>query len=118
MTVKRWYDPRNGANLVEGINEIPKGSVRLSEEDYRKCTVRILDADGTPVSDGAAAPGLDREQVNNARLRAYADPLTGSDRLFNESNRMRAMGEEGWEAVLAQGAERYKQIQEQYPWGK
>lgn len=57
-----------------------------------------------------------REQVEALRLTAYAHPVTGSDRYFAEANRMWSMNESGHEAVQAQGAARYAEIQAEYPW--
>lgn len=57
-----------------------------------------------------------REDIEQLRLRAYADPVTGSDRFFNEAVRMQAMGETGWEAVRQRGIARFEEIQQQYPW--
>lgn len=59
---------------------------------------------------------LTTEQTEVARQLAYADPIKGSDRYFAEATRMRAMGEDGWEAVREHGIERYKEIQTEYPW--
>lgn len=59
---------------------------------------------------------MTHEQVEVLRLRAYADPLTGSDRYFAEASRMEAMGEEGWESVRNRGVVRYQEIQAEYPW--
>ncbi len=56
------------------------------------------------------------ETVEAARLRAYADPVTGSDRLFVEASRMQMMGESGWEAVRDAAAARYQEIQLEHPW--
>lgn len=49
------------------------------------------------------------------RLRAYSDPINGSDRLFVEASRMQMMGEDGWESVRDQGIARYNEIRAQYP---
>lgn len=57
-----------------------------------------------------------REEVDAQRLRAYADPIKGSDRLFVEAQRMQMMGEQGWELVRDRAAARYQEIQELYPW--
>lgn len=54
--------------------------------------------------------------IESSRLRAYADPLTGSDRLFSESLRMQIMGESGHEEVRARAIARFGEIQTQYPW--
>lgn len=61
-----------------------------------------------------AAPS--RDEIDQLRLHAYADPITGSDRHFNEAIRMQAMGETGWEAVRQRGITRFEEIQQQYPW--
>jgi len=72
---------------------------------------------GRPVwIDAPSLPPLTREGVEALRLRAYADPLAGSDRYFSEVQRMRAMDIEGWEVVLDLGVARYEAIQNQYPW--
>lgn len=73
--------------------------------------------DGFPVLQDAPPPApLTTKQVEALRLRAYADPMSGSDRYFAEAARMQAVGESGWEAVRAQGATRFAQIQAEYPW--
>ena len=59
---------------------------------------------------------LTRREIETQRLRAYADPLIGSDRYFSEAQRMQAMGIGGWEVVLDLGVDRYEAIQNQYPW--
>lgn len=64
----------------------------------------------------ATSPPPSRERIEAIRLRAYADPLTGSDRLFSESMRMQIMGEEGHEDVRARAIARFEEIQAQYPW--
>lgn len=73
--------------------------------------------DGFPLLQDPPPPApLTYEQVETLRLRAYADPLSGSDRYFAEAARMQAVGEDGWEAVRVQGATRYAEIQAEYPW--
>jgi hypothetical protein len=59
---------------------------------------------------------LSRDSVESYRLRAYADLLTGSDRLFSESTRMQIMGETGYEEVRTRAIARFEEIQAQYPW--
>lgn len=69
------------------------------------------------VPDPADAPSPPtRDEIDKLRLHAYADPITGSDRHFNEAIRMQAMGESGWEAVRQSGIARFEEIQLQYPW--
>ncbi len=64
------------------------------------------------------AKPLTREQIEVLRLRAYADPLTGSDRYFAEVARLQAMGaaQEEIDAANAAGVKRYAEIQGEYPW--
>lgn len=58
-----------------------------------------------------------REQVEAQRLRAYADPLVGSDRYFAEAQRESLMGNtEAAEAAKALGMARFAEIQTEYPW--
>ena len=61
---------------------------------------------------------LTHEQVESSRLRAYADPITGSDRYFAEAARIQAMGgtSNEIEKARAAGAARSAEIQAQYPW--
>lgn len=56
------------------------------------------------------------EQVELQRQLAYADPLTGSDRLFSEAQRMQLMGDPGWEAKRDEAVARYQAIQAEFPW--
>lgn len=67
------------------------------------------------VSIPPASP-LSASDIERYRLRSYADPLTGSDRLFSESLRMQIMGESGHEEVRARAIARFGEIQTQYPW--
>lgn len=61
-------------------------------------------------------PVLSKDEIEACRLRAYAQPLTGSDRLFSEAMRMQIMSEEGYEHVRAHAIARFEAIQSQYPW--
>ncbi|CAI8968441.1 HAD family hydrolase [Pseudomonas sp. IT-P12] len=111
------------AHLVEGINDIPESAIPLSESLYMQMT---QETDGQWVINQGliskvplpADPPLilTRERVESLRLRAYAEPLTGSDRYFAEAQRMQIMGEDQWEVVSASGVARYKEIQARYPW--
>jgi len=62
------------------------------------------------------APQRTRSDVEIARKSAYANPHTGSDRLFSEAQRMQLMGETGWEAVRDQAVARFEEIKTQHPW--
>lgn len=58
-----------------------------------------------------------RDQTEMARLIAYADPLTGSDRFFMEVTRSMASGDDsGADAARAAGLSRYNEIQTSLPW--
>lgn len=69
-------------------------------------------SDGSKESPSAPS----REEIERLRLVAYADPIRGSDRYFSEAARMQMMGEDAWEQVRDQGADRYREIQAAYPW--
>lgn len=60
---------------------------------------------------------ITREQVEASRLRAYADPITGSDRYFAEAQRESMLGNpEAAEAAKALGLTRFAEIQAANPW--
>lgn len=61
-------------------------------------------------------PPLTRDEVEANRLRAYSNPLTGSDRLFAEASRMQLMGEDDFEDVRATAIARHVEIQAAHPW--
>lgn len=66
---------------------------------------------------GDSEPSLTREQVEHARLQAYANPLTGSDRYFAEALRRDAIGDTaGAASARLAGVKRYEQIKAQYAW--
>ncbi len=72
----------------------------------------IADSDHIPVE-------VIRTDVEQQRLSAYANPLTGSDRHFAEATRLEAIGDTtGAEEALAAGLARYDEIRSQYPWPK
>ena len=58
-----------------------------------------------------------REEVERRRRKAYADPVNGSDRHFNEAARLRASGEHE-EADIAEqkGIEAALKIKDKYPY--
>lgn len=74
--------------------------------------------DGYPFLANPPAPvPLTRGQIEASRLRAYADPITGSDRYFAESSRESLLGNtEAAEAAKALGLARFAEIQAEYPW--
>lgn len=56
-------------------------------------------------------------EVQEARLRACAHPLTGSDRHFAEAARREALGDlEGAQTCKQAGLMRYEQIKQEHPW--
>lgn len=62
-------------------------------------------------------PAPSRDEIEAARLRAYADPLTGSDRYFAEAQRESLLGNAlAAEAAKALGMARFAEIQAEYPW--
>ena len=62
-------------------------------------------------------PRIGRVEVEHARLRAYSDPITGSDRYFAEAQRESLLGNaEAAEAAKALGLARFSEIQADNPW--
>lgn len=58
-----------------------------------------------------------RAAIERARLRAYADPITGSDRYFAEAQRESILGNLGKaESARLLGLARYAEIQAALPW--
>lgn len=78
--------------------------------------IAMTDSEAIAHLNATSPPPPSRERIEAIRLRAYADPLTGSDRLFSEYMRMQIMGEEGHEDVRARAIARFEEIQAQYPW--
>ncbi|WLH08655.1 hypothetical protein [Pseudomonas lurida] len=107
--------------LFSGIHIIPEGAIEISDELSARIlqqpdVVWRIDGAGTITATDPELILPTREQMEALRLRAYADPLTGSDRYFSEAQRMQVMGEEGWEEVRAAGVVRFEAIQRLYPW--
>lgn len=63
-------------------------------------------------------PPVRREDVEAARLKAYADPITGSDRYFSEAMRLEALGASGADDARGKGNARHQEIQDANPWPK
>lgn len=78
--------------------------------------IAMTDSEAITHLNATSPPPPSRERIEAIRLRAYADPLTGSDRLFSESTRMQIMGETGYEEVRTMAIARFEEIQAQYPW--
>lgn len=107
--MKVIYGELGGIGQQTG-GDCPVGWVVMSE--LRPDFDHVAMADGT-----WSIPVPSREQVEADRLRAYADPLTGSDRFFSESMRESLLGNEGAAAeAKAKGLERYVEIQVSLPW--
>lgn len=65
----------------------------------------------------AGSDPLSRVELEHARLRAYADPITGSDRYFAEAQREALLSNsEAAEQAKLQGLRRFAEIQAEYPW--
>lgn len=109
--------------LIKGVHDIPVGAFAIDEALWFRL---IQETDGVwKLVEGVIEkhplpniepPPLTREEVEALRLRAYAEPLTGSDRYFAEAQRMQAMGEPDWETVRAAGIARFERIQALHPW--
>jgi hypothetical protein len=113
-----FYDPR--------INtEIPMGAIEITPAEHAELLggaslgkVIVKDHDGRPALSNPPPPDPPtREDIEAARLRAYADPLTGSDRYFAEAQRESLLGNaEAADAAKALGMARFAEIQAEYPW--
>lgn len=112
------------SRLIRGVSDIPQDAVEVDESLWMRIT-QELDGVWKLADDGAitkhALPELQpveysAEEIEALRRRAYADPITGSDRLFAEAQRMEVMGESGWETVRAAGIQRFNEIQQEFPW--
>jgi len=126
--MQRFYSKITGSTYLSAIhgNQMPDDAVPITESRYDDVIanpapgkIRSHDAEGLPILiDPPPPPPPTREQIEAQRLRAYADPLTGSDRHFAEAARLQAMGAtaEEVDAAKAAGATRYAEIQAQYPW--
>lgn len=125
--MQRYYSPSTGCTYLPSIHgeQIPTDAVAISEVIYRDVIanpppgmVRSHAADGTPILvDTPAVAGPTRGTVEAARLRAYADPLTGSDRYFSEANREVVLGNtDNAEHARLRGLQRFTEIQQEHPW--
>lgn len=124
--MKRLYSKSLGCTYLVGLNSgVPADAVEISEEVYQQVIARPLpgkvrghDAAGLPILIDPPAPApLTREQIEARRLRAYADPLIGSDRYFAEAQRESLLGNaEAAEAAKALGLARFAEIQADNPW--
>lgn len=114
-----FYSP-NGGFLVSGIHEIPAGAIALTDDEY--ADLRNKQAAGhtiTASEDGKPTAILDevtKEVVERRRAVAYADPVTGSDRLYSEALRLQLSGDESYQAAITAAKARYDEIREANPW--
>lgn len=111
--------------LEPGVFHIPGGCVETAPPEYSASESARWDGENwvieqlppETIPDLPEAPGpITRDDVEAARLLAYSNPLTGSDRLFAEASRMDIMGEPDFEAVRASAIARYQEIQAANPW--
>src|SRR5690606_8367225 len=97
----------------------PDWSVRTAEEMYEiGAWERPEDPEEKP-EEPKPAPLTYEEKVktvDTARRIAYADPLTGSDPLFAQYQRMLTMDESGADDIKAQAIARYESIRAEHPW--
>lgn len=112
------------ARLIKGLHIIPEEAVEVDDSLWLRITqevdgVWMRDSNGhihkSPMPE-LVPPVYTNDQIEAMRLRAYADPLTGSDRFFAEAQRMDAMGEPGWQEAQESGVRRFNEIQQQFPW--
>ncbi|MGL6150383.1 MAG: hypothetical protein ACRC1N_04160 [Aeromonas sobria] len=102
---------------------IPSDAVKITAEYHSELMQGqseglsiVADSTGLPVLVRPQQVVLSKSEIETMRIAAYADPITGSDRYFNEAARMQTMGEDGWEDAKNAGIARYQEIQQQYPW--
>lgn len=123
----RFYSSSTGTTYLKGIHAvIPADAVPISEARYQEVIanpasgkVRSHDANGLPILVDATPEivVVTNAEVEAARLKAYADPLTGSDRFFSEALRESALGNaEAAQAAREAGLARYAAIQAELPW--
>ena len=114
-----------GVYLAGIHSNIPSDAKKLAEDRYLSVIARHVpgkvianDEDGLPILVDMVLPAtLTREQVETQRSRAYADPVTGSDRYFSEAIREELMGNlDECEAARALGVKRYLDIKAEHPW--
>ncbi len=117
----KWVDEDQRFAFADSNN----GGVEISREQWQEllqqqqCGKMIVrDQDGSPVAaDRPAPPPPSRAEVEAARLRAYAHPITGSDRYFAEAQRESLLGNaDAAEAAKAAGLARFAEIQTEHPW--
>lgn len=118
--MKGYFFSANRGFLHSDIHPIEASDVPLTDENYHELRIMqstghtiIAGGDGRPV---AVKDTLSAETVEARRAAAYANPVTGSDRLFAEAQRLQLVGDETWRDVLEKAVARYNEIREQNPW--
>lgn len=113
------------ATEIHGDN-IPSDAISITDEEYAALMQAqsegkqiTTDESGRPIAIDPPPPApFTREEIEALRLRAYSDPLTGSDRHFAEAASMEVAGESGADECRAAGLARRAEIQAMYPWPK
>lgn len=114
----------HGVFYDDGHTEIPAAAITVTDKEFQDLTtgrntgkkIIVLGQDGKLFLKDADPIVLTTDEINSRRLRAYANPITGSDRYFAEAQRMQMMGEAGWEDVRAEGVKLFVAIQDKFPW--
>lgn len=93
------------------------GAVKAFEDDVQDNWIEGLEEISEQEAAEASAPTSEQLSADALRRRsvAYADPESGSDRLFAEAVRMREMDEDGWQVARERAIARYEEIREQNP---
>lgn len=124
-TRKGFYPAEFASNYKEA-GAWPSDCVKVTLEEHRalidgqngETEIAFDEKLGKPVLRKRVPPPLEERRVfiERQRRNAYADPQTGSDRLFAEASRMQLTGESGWEEILEKAKSRYMEIKEGLPW--
>lgn len=118
-TTLGFYSPGvHGDNIPEDAVEVSSARYAEVMEQHALGLRIVAGPDGGPVAVDQPSPEpLDRAAIEAARLVAYADPLTGSDRYFAEAQRESLLGNaEAADAAKALGMARFVAIQAEFPW--
>lgn len=101
---------------IWSVDDIPEPKVAISSEE-RAYALNInqthyIDGEFLLIEEEYIAT---QEEVLENRKEQYANPITGSDVLFQEANRMKLMNEPGYEEKLEEAKARYFEIKEENP---
>lgn len=109
-----------------GHTDTPADAVEITDEVYMACLagntngkVIVNDGNGKPMLiDNPQPPPLTKGEVKLVRQHAYANPESGSDRMFAEVTRLSLMGGTASviEAARQAGVDRYEEIRLQFPY--